>query len=153
MSTAKRTTTTKRAAVPAASPAPGVVDLSAIEASIRRQDEGIVVDIMGPDGKTPLGLRIRVAGPDSARAVAAQDALTDELLAAQNDGKPTAATYSARRVRWLAKLTLSWEGKVRFDGAEHEFSEAAAAALYERFPFVLNQIDRAAGDRSRFTNG
>ena len=56
-------------------------------------------------------------------------------------------------MRWLAKLTLSWEGKVRFDGADHEFSEAAAAALYERFPFVLNQIDRAAGDRSRFTKG
>lgn len=150
MSTPKRTPTTKRTA---ATPAPGVVDLSIIEASIRRQDEGLVVDIMGPDGKSPLGLRIRVAGPDSARAVAAQDALMDELLAAQNDGKPTAVAYNARRVRSLAKLTLSWEGKVRFDGAEHEFSEEAAAALYERFPFILNQIDRAAGDRSRFTNG
>lgn len=152
MSTAKRNTT-KRVSVPAATPAPGVVDLSDIMASIRRQDEGIVVDIMGPDGKTPLGLRIRVAGPDSARAIAAQDEITEEFLTAKNGDKPTSVAYSVRQARWLAKITLGWEGVVRYDGIDHEFSEAVALELYSRVRFILDQVNRAAGDRSRFTNG
>lgn len=153
MSTAKRATTPKRTPAPAAGPAPGVVDLSGIMESIRRQDEGIVVDIMGPDGKAPLGLKIRVAGPDSARAIAAQDAYMDEMIAQKNDETPTASTFTQRRVRTLAKLTLGWEGEVFYDGKVHEFSEAVAAELYTRAKFILDQVDRAAGDRSRFTKG
>lgn len=153
MSTPKRTATTKRAAAPAASPAPGVVDLSDIMESIRRQDEGIVVDIMGPDGKTPIGLRIRVAGPDSKRAIAAHDEYMDEIIAAKADGTPTAASYTERSARTLAKMTLGWEGVVRYDGKDHEFSESVALELYTRAKFILDQVNRAAGDRSRFTKG
>ncbi|WP_428029812.1 hypothetical protein [Ancylobacter sp.] len=151
MSTAKRNTT-KRASVPAATPAPGVVDLSAIEASIKRQDEGIVVDIMGPDGKTPLGLKIRVAGPDSARAREGLEALIDELTAEGGAGNATKAERYDHGLRYLAKTSMSWEGQVKFDGKVHDFSEAAALALYRRFGFISPQVDKAV-DRSRFMNG
>lgn len=153
MSTAKRATTPKRAAVPAVSPAPGVVDLSAIEASIRRQDEGIVVDILGPDGKTPLGLKIRVAGPDSARARDGLEDLTDELATGGGTGTTTKAERRDHGLRYLAKMTIGWEGQVKFDGVVQDFSEQAALALYRRFKFIASQVDNAAGDRARFTLG
>lgn len=48
-------------------------DLASLDAAIKKQDEGIDIDIKGLDGKSPLGFSIKVAGPDSERAAKAHD--------------------------------------------------------------------------------
>lgn len=131
----------------------GIVDLSSIAESIRRQDEGIVVDILGLDGKTPLGLGIRVAGPDSARAIEAQEELSDELIARQDTDRPKSKEITERGAKYLAKITLGWDQVIRIDGEDRAFSEENALLLYTRFRFIREQVDRASGNRARFTKG
>lgn len=129
------------------------IDLSEIETAIRAQDEGVEVDILGLDGKTPLGFKIRVAGPDSARAVAAQEASTNDLLAQEDAGRPNASAINQRAIIHLAKVTMGWEPAIKIDGEALAYSEANAITLYTRFRFIREQVDRAAGKRARFTKG
>ncbi len=129
------------------------IDLSAIEAAISRQDEGIDVPILGLDGKTPLGITIRVAGPDSARAIAAQEAQTDDLLERQDANKPTAKQLAERGIAYLARVTLDWSPVVKVDGEDRAYSVENAELLYRKFRFIREQVDRAAGNRARFMIG
>lgn len=130
------------------------LDLSAFGAAVKRQNDGIEVDILGMDGETPTGLKIRVAGPDSKRAQAAQETMADELVAQQVDGRMKAADATKRGIRYLAKITLGWSPESINDGEEEfAFSEAAAVKLYTKYRYIREQVDRAAGSRTRFTNG
>ncbi len=129
-------------------------DLSAFGAAVKRQNEGIEVEIIGPDGETPTGLKIRIAGPDSARAQRAQEQLADDLIAKQVDGKIKAADATKRGTAYLAKITLGWTPEVITDGEEEfAYSEEAAARLFTKYRYLREQVDRAAGDRARFTKG
>ena len=133
--------------------ATAAVDLSAIEAAISRQDDGIDVPLVGLDGKTPLGIKIRVAGPDSARAIAAQEAQTDDLLERQDAGKPNAKQLAERGIAYLARVTIDWSPAIKIDGEERAYSEENAVLLYSKFRFIKEQVDRAAGNRARFMIG
>lgn len=121
------------------------VDLSQFDAAIRKQDEGILVPIMGMDGKTPLGFSIRIAGPDSERARAAGEAMTDELIENESLGRLTAKQSAERGIRYLAKVTVGWEPYIMLDGQELAYSEEAAVKLYQRFAFIKEQLDRKGG--------
>ena len=142
---------TKQKQAPASS---GALDLSSVDAAIKRQDEGLDVEIKGLDGKTPLGLVIRVAGPDSQRAQEAQEALTDEMLAREASETRTSAKEATERgIRYLARITIGWQPAVKLDGEEMAYSVANAEALYRRFRFIRDQVDRAASNRARFSKG
>ena len=129
------------------------VDLSSFDGMVQRQEEGILVPIMGPDGKSPLGFSIRVAGPDSARAREAQEELADELIEQEVATRLAARDMADRGFKYLSKVTLGWEPSIKLDGAELAYSEENAEKLYRRFNFVKEQVDRAAGSRARFTKG
>lgn len=130
------------------------LDLSGLDAAIKRQDEGLDVEIKGLDGKTPLGLTIRVAGPDSQRAQQAQEALADEMLAKEDvSAKVSAREATERGIRYLARVTIDWEPAVKVDGEELSCSAKNAEKLYRKYRFIRDQVDRAAGNRSRFTEG
>ena len=49
----------------------------------------------------------------------------------------------------LAKCTRSWSGVV-IDGKDVEFSHSNALMVYERFPWIKEQVDTAIGDRANF---
>lgn len=121
------------------------LDLAQFDAAIRKQDEGILVPIMGMDGKTPLGFSIRIAGPDSDRARAAGEAMTDELIESENIGRLSAKQSSERGIRYLAKVTIGWEPYIVIDGKEMAYSEENAVMLYQRFAFIKEQLDRKGG--------
>lgn len=133
--------------------ASGALDLSGFDAAAKRHEEGIVVDIIGPDGETPSGLKIRVAGPDSQRARKAQEDLAASLIAQENIGKPKASETTRRGIEFLARITLGWEPAVKIDGKEMVYSVENAEKLYGRYSFIRDQVDRAAGKRARFMNG
>jgi len=126
------------------------IDLSSVDAAVKRQEEGILVPILNMDGKTSLGFSIRIAGPDSAKAKAAQEELADELIERGSTERLKASEIGARGVRYLAKVTLGWEPQVKLDGAVLPFSEANALKLYQRFNFIREQIDVKAGQRADF---
>lgn len=124
------------------------LDLSRFDSLTKAQEDGIDVQINGPDGK-PLGFTIKVAGPDSARQKAAQQAMVDERLQRQVATPPTAEEIDTSSRKLLASSTMGWD-EFELDGAPYQFSVENAAALYERFPFIREQVDRAAGNRARF---
>ena len=53
----------------------GPIDLSGFDDMVQRQEDGILVPIKGPDGRSSLGFSIKVAGPDSEKAQEALDAI------------------------------------------------------------------------------
>lgn len=129
------------------------VDLAQFDAAVAKQEEGILVPILGMDGKSSLGFSIRVAGPDSKRAKGAQEELADELIESENLTRLQAREVADRGFRYLAKVTMGWEPAIVLDGQEMIYSEENAEKLYRRFNFIREQVDRAAGNRTRFTKG
>ncbi len=108
----------------------GALDLSSLDAAIKRQDEGLAVEIKGLDGKTPLGLTIKVAGPDSQRAQKAQEELADEMIAREElSTKASAKEATERGIKFLARVTLGWEPAVKLDGEELGYSVKNAETL------------------------
>ena len=130
------------------------VDLSALAESVKRQTEGIEVEIVGLDGETPTGLKIRVAGPDSEKGQRAHQETTDWLISQQVDGKVRAVAAAERNITHIAKVTLGWSPEVITDGEEEfPFSQEAAARLYTKYRYVREQVEKAANNRLRFTKG
>jgi hypothetical protein len=83
------------------------IDLDQFEGALERQEKGIEVSLLSMDGKSPLGVSIRVAGPDSERAAKARADLHQELVDNQNVDPLSPAEAAARGVRFLAKITLA----------------------------------------------
>lgn len=131
----------------------GAIDLSSFEDAIQKQEKGIDVPILGMDGKTPLGLTIRVAGPDSDRAQRAQEELADELIEQENMTRLNARDAAKRGIKYLARITIGWTPDVVLDGQELAYSPENAEKVYTRFRFIREQVDRAAGNRARFIKG
>ena len=127
-----------------------MVDLSAFDTLAVSQDEGIDVDVKAPDRRTPLGLTIRVAGPDSARQKAARNEITNARLADENAHPMSADDIESSMLKVLAKATVSWSPNPKFDGDERECSEANAAALYRKYPFIFEQVRAKAENRAAF---
>lgn len=56
------------------------------------------------------------------------------------------------RIEYAAACTIGWSGIIR-DEKEVPFDEAAASALYAEHTWILDQVDAAIGDDSRFLKG
>lgn len=117
------------------------------------QETGIAVEIKGPDRRTPLGLTIVVAGPDSERQRAAIREITNARLAAEDAAPLSAADIERNTVAVLAAATVSWSPNPKFDGKEWECNADSAAALYRKYPFVFEQMRAKAENRAAFTKG
>lgn len=126
------------------------IDLAPFDEAIRRHEQGIEVPIISMDGKTPTGLVILVAGPDSDRARKAREALHHDLVEAQRTTPLTPAEVSDQGAKFLAKLTIGWAPNVKVDGEELEYSEANAMKVFSRYRFIRQQVDSIAGDRAAF---
>lgn len=125
------------------------VDLSQFDAALEKMESGVEVSILGMDGK-PLGLSITVAGPDSERAQKAREALHQEDVESERLAPLTPAELYARGTRFLAKITIGWSAPVKIGGEEIQFSEANTIRLYEKYRFIREQVDAAAGSRAGF---
>jgi len=127
-------------------------DLSRFDDLQARQEEGLQVEIKGPDLRTKLGVTITVTGPDSKRVRAALHDMQQQRLDAEDTAPLLAAEIDANERRIMAKATLSWlPPKLKFGGKEYECSEAAAFDLYMRYPFIFDQVRQRAGRRTSFT--
>ena len=122
-------------------------DLSAFDGLNEAQENGIDVEIKDPSGN-PIGVSIKIAGPDSSKQKKAVQALTNERLAAEDIAPVTAQDIETNTLKILAGSVISWTPIV-LDGADLPCSEENALRLF-RFPFIREQVERKAGKRAGF---
>jgi hypothetical protein len=137
----------KKTAAPADAKSEGP-DLTRFDQITKNQNSGIEVEIMGPDGK-PAGITIRVSGPDSERQKKALQKLQDERLESQDIKPLTAEQIANRSLRGLALSVMSWS-KFKLDDVEYHYSEENATKLFNRFPWIKEQVEAKAGSRAAF---
>jgi len=132
------------------------VDLSAID-TVKGSNDGCDVNIYHPGTMVDLDITINVLGKDSDEWMKNQYAAQRKYQAKVTKGGyrssvsllPDPEEVARRDRELLAKCTRSWSG-VELDGKELEFSTDNAVMVYERFPWVKEQIDIAIGDRANF---
>jgi hypothetical protein len=122
-------------------------------------EEGRWIEPVGFDGK-PIGIRIKVAGPDSRRYAELKDALQRELynsLATISNGlePKKEETESVKESRFYAGLTLDWEpcdekDPIMWNGKPFPFSEKNANTLYLSVAIIRNQVKAFCESRKNF---
>jgi len=129
------------------------VDLAQFDEMQRRQEDGIDVKILSADGRKPLGFTIKVAGPDSERAMQAREQMADEMVNEADNSIAGLRQRAQYAIKYLGKVTMGWGPRVVVGGEELAYSEENATKLYQRFPFIRDQVDAASSSRARFLKG
>jgi hypothetical protein len=123
-------------------------------------EAGATIDILSPatgdplmDGDTPV--TITILGIDSAKLRGIARRLTELRINNLRKGKNDefdAAEAEAQKVSLLAAATLAWSGIGLGSTEPLECNEKNAKILYSdpRFPWLVEQIDKAIADRQRF---
>lgn len=135
-----------------------ITDLSTID-TVKGANEGFDVRIYHPGTNEDLDIIINVLGKDSDEFVKVSRAQNKKRLAKMTKGgfrsanmTPPPEEIESDGVALLAACTKSWSGVI-IEGKEIPFTTDAAIALYERFPWIKEQVDTAIGDRANFIKG
>lgn len=113
---------------------------------------GFSVELLHPKTGAPTGARVTVRGADSDiyeekfRELQRQRLGT---LARQRSARLDPDQIEADSIVLLAAVTAGWDG-IEENGAAVQFNEAAAQALYRRFPWIREQVDAAVHERGNF---
>lgn len=104
------------------------MDLNDIKANAADQDKGHWFDLVDPVEGRPTGIRLRIAGPDSATQRRAELALVDELAElADAEGRVSTESREKARLNCLARCVLDWE--LTEDGEPLPFNQANVLRL------------------------
>jgi hypothetical protein len=134
------------------------IDLGSID-TVKGANEGFDVNIYHPGTNEDLGITIRIIGKDSDEFQRISRAQSKKRMAKITKGGFRNANVPIEEIeqdslQLLAACTKSWaQGEkqtVTLDGKELECSKDNAVAVYERFPWIKEQIDTAMGDRANF---
>lgn len=123
-------------------------DLNSLSGLTSAQETGTEVQITHPGTGEPVGITMRVAGPDSKRQKAATALIVAER-AELRLRKITAARMEDESNRIAAASIISWNGVVE-DGKDIEYSPSVALGLLIKYPFIREQIVAYSGDRANF---
>jgi hypothetical protein len=125
------------------------MQLNDVEAFAADQDRGAWLDLAHPVTGKLTGMRVLVAGPDSATQARARLALVDDLTQATDlEGRVSADNRELARLHNLARCVIGWE--VQADGQPVPFSFTAVLRLLRSGTWVQAQIDAFAADRRAF---
>lgn len=134
------------------------IDLAALD-TVKGSNIGFEVSIYNPATNEDLGLFITVLGKDSdefQKVSRSQQKRRMEKMSKggfRNTNIPI-ESVEADGIQLLAAVTKSWrQGEkqtVTVDGEELACTKENAVAVYERFPWIKEQIDAAVGDRANF---
>lgn len=125
------------------------MDLNDILADAQDQDRGREFELADPVTGKPTGIKLRIAGPDSATQARARLQLVDDLAEmADADGRVSAVNREKARMNCLARCLLGWD--VTEDGEPVPFSHANVLRLLRAAVWVQAQIDSFASDRAAF---
>lgn len=125
------------------------MQLNDILADAQDQDRGRDFDLLDPVTGETTGIKLRIAGPDSATQARARLQMVDDLAdMADDDGRVSAADREKARLNTLARCVLGWE--VMEDGQPVPFNHANVLRLLKAALWVQHQVDGFASDRAAF---
>ena len=130
------------------------VNLDRFDALVQSQEEGIEFDLLD-EKNNPIGLKIRLVGPDSKRArkakteVAAEFSKRAEDRALAGEGTPD-DEEEHRMAAFLGKVTTGWSPNPSFGGKEVSFTEENARNFFHRFRIFAEQVEVRAVRRGPF---
>jgi hypothetical protein len=130
-----------------------VVDLGSID-TVKGANEGFDVSIYHPGTNEDLGILITVLGKDSDEFQKISRAQSKKRMAKITKGGFRSQAVPLEEIEQdglelLAAVTKKWVNVV-VDGNDLPFTKENAVALYERFPWIREQLDVAIGDRANF---
>lgn len=130
------------------------IDLSSID-TVKGSNEGFDVQIYHPGTNEDLGITIHVLGKDSDEFIKVSRAQSKKRLAKmtksgfRNTSPVPVEEVEQDGIALLAACTKSWVGVI-VEGKAVECSVENAKMIYERFPWIREQVDTAIGDRANF---
>ena len=126
-------------------------DLSKLDTS-GAAETGAVLEVLHPTENTPLGIKITLAGADSDVYRKMVNKSVNKRLQRIKPGQTipfTAEEQEESGLNLLAVCTLSWEGVV-VEGEALPCTKENAKMVYQRFPWIKEQVDQFIGDRANF---
>jgi hypothetical protein len=123
-------------------------DLNDLSGLSDAQEAGIDVSITHPKTGEPLGIVIKVVGPDSKKQAKARTAVLNDRVE-KKIRKITADRLTEEATSMVANSVLSWTG-VEIDGAAVPFSVENAVMVFTRWPFIREQVQSVSDDRANF---
>ena len=130
------------------------VDLAAID-TVKGSNDGFDVRIYHPGTSEDLDITINVLGKDSDAFQKVSRGQNKRRMAKMSKGgfrnvsTPPVEEIESDGIELLASCTTGWSGVV-IDKKEIEFSKENAVMIYDRFPWIKEQVDLAIGDRANF---
>ena len=131
------------------------IDLTTID-TVKGANEGFDVQIYHPGTMVDLGIKINVLGKDSDEFQKVSRSQSKKRMAKMTKGgfraqnlTPPPEEIEQDGLELLAKCTKDWL-LVVIDGKDIECNYENALMVYERFPWIKEQVDTAIGDRSNF---
>ncbi len=125
------------------------MQLNEIIADAQDQDRGRELELSDPVTGKPTGIKLRIAGPDSATQNRAKLVLADSMaMVAGPDGRVSAEQRERLRIECLAACVLGWE--IQEDDEQVPFSQANVVRLLAASNWVQAQVDSFASDRAAF---
>lgn len=125
------------------------MQLNDILADAQDQDRGRDFELADPITGRPVGITLRIAGPDSATQHRARLQLADDLADAMDQsGRVSASDKEKARLNSLARCILGWH--ILEDGEPVPFTHANALRLLKGALWVQMQVDGFASDRAAF---
>lgn len=127
-------------------------DLSTFTPAKQRQEEGVAVSIKHPVSGEDLGMTFYVCSYESERVRKTTRDLANQILSEQRRNPKRVETAEMKEQRALAIVIASvvrWEG-VEFEGQSLIASPENIRMVIEKFPWIGEQLDAAASDRSLF---
>ena len=134
------------------------MDLASLD-TVKGANAGFDVKIYHPGTNEDIGVNIRVLGKDSDEfqriSRAQQKRRMDKLTKGGFRGANIPLeSIEQDAIDLLASLTKGWKQEdkapITLDGEELACTKENAVAIYERFPWINEQIDAAIGDRANF---
>lgn len=130
--------------------------------TVKGANRGFDVTLYHPGTQKDLDIVITILGKDSDEFQKVSKAQQKRRMSKFSKGgfRPNVAFQAAAEeleadnIVLLASCTLGWKqgekNTITIDGAEIAFSRDNAEMVYERFPWIREQIDTAMGDRANF---
>lgn len=129
------------------------LDLSELDTA-KAANAGFDVDLYHPATNADLGIKIRVLGKDSDEFRRVSNSQNKRRMDRMQRGgfrnpTPSPEELEQNGIELLAACTLGWAGVV-LDKKPLPFTKDNAKMLYNRFPWIKEQVDAAIGDRANF---
>ena len=114
-------------------------------------DDGADLTVLHPGTGEPTDMTIKLAGTDSKLwRQARREAGRRAMDSARDGGKSNVLEMSDKTAAFtLSRVTLSWRN-CEFNGKSLQCTQENAAMLYEKLPWLREQVDRFVSNRSRF---